>query len=114
MQVTVHLRDIMEGADEYNRAWEKVISIKHAPVRADPLRCHVNRTPSCSVCPLQVPRSSCAEVRDCRGILDDGLCAAWASQLPANKSVPAGLRSLCDAEHLASAFCRQGQQSRRT
>ena len=49
MQVTVHLRDIMEGADEYNRAWEEVISIKHAPVRAFPPRRHVERTPSCSV-----------------------------------------------------------------
>ena len=52
MQVTVHLRDIMEGADEYNRAWEEVISIKHAPVRTFLPRCHVQRTSSCSVCPL--------------------------------------------------------------
>ena len=38
MQVTVHLKDIMEGADDYNRAWEEVISIKHAPVCASPPR----------------------------------------------------------------------------
>ena len=52
MQVTVHLRDIMEGADEYNRAWEEVISIKHAPVCTFPPRRHVKRTSSCSVCLL--------------------------------------------------------------
>ena len=62
MQVTVHLRDIMEGADEYNRAWEEVISIKHAPVSAFPPRCLVKRMSLCSVCPRQVPSSAFLEV----------------------------------------------------
>ena len=62
MQVTVHLKDIMEGADDYNRAWGETISIKNAPVCASPSKCLVKRTQSCSVYPHWVPSSSCPEV----------------------------------------------------
>ena len=61
MQVTVHLRDIMEGADEYNRAWEEVISIKHAPVCDFPPKA-LEKILLCSACLHQVSSSSCLEI----------------------------------------------------
>ena len=32
MQVTIHLRDIEEGADEFNKAWGEVMDPEHLPV----------------------------------------------------------------------------------
>ena len=37
LQVAVHLRDIEEGADEFNQAWLEVMDAEHLPVRR---RCH--------------------------------------------------------------------------